>query len=44
MINNREKIRSDYIKEQQHKAYMQTLENEEKNKNFMSNFLHIGYK
>ena len=28
MINNREKIRSDYIKEQQHKAYMQTLENE----------------
>lgn len=44
MINNREKIRSDYIKEQQHKAYIQTLENEKKNKKFMSNFLHIGYK
>jgi hypothetical protein len=44
MINTREKIRSDYIKEQQHKAYIKTLENEEKNKSFMSNFLHIGYK
>lgn len=44
MINNREKIRSDYIKEQQHKAYMQTLENEKNNQKFMSNFLHIGYK
>jgi hypothetical protein len=44
MINNREKIRSDYIKEQQHKAYIQTLENEKKNQKFMSNFLHIGYK
>ncbi len=44
MINNREKIRSDYIKQQQHNAYIKTLENEEKNKNFMSNFLHIGYK
>ncbi len=44
MINNKEKIRSDYIKEQQHKAYMQTLENEKNNQKFMSNFLHIGYK
>ena len=44
IINTREKIRSDYIKEQQHKAYIKTLENEEKNKSFMSNFLHIGYK
>jgi len=44
MINNREKIRSDYIKEQQHKAYMQTIENEKNNQKFMSNFLHIGYK
>jgi len=41
MIDQREKNRSDYIKEQQHKAYMQTLKNEENNKNFMSNFLRL---
>jgi len=41
IIDQQERSRSKYIHEQQHKSYMQTLQNEENNKKFMSSFLRL---